>query len=457
MRQRSEKTSAVWVIGGLIGAFVIIGVFVGVFVGTGAYSAQQNTVDGVFQIFCPADYVGNLEDSIVSIFSARALTIGLGCNGREPAVTMSRIGDPSFVSKKGIHNTKLESNNNKLEKGPNKKRGNEETPKGGVKNNNVKRSNSVITITSPTVVVPPILTPIDPDNPVMPSRRYHPKRVLKQNTQRCKRIKDARECKKREQTQLRGCKRNSLRRGGGYKKSVIMFPQNGLVQDDHFTYPLVTGDRTEDEILYSTGDVSFDKNEGIFSVLNDQELLLLSYPHRTMIDLFQGSACEQASSESMIRYDNEAQRFVMTAIDANRTTICIAVASSSNATDTYYMYEFHSSILHISNWYFSVWGDYYNACWINNATTQMCAVFQRSLMLGSMGSPTVVIVTDIFSSSTTSPPISLYQDKSTRGLTVVSASCGVFMSLNPTPGNEATRSACGFHFCWPRLRRGHLI
>jgi hypothetical protein len=387
MRSRTGQTTGSWWLAmGIVGVIVTTGLFVGIFVGTGAYDAQFQNINGVFRISCPVDYNGNIEDSILNIFGARAITSGLGCNGREPAVSMVRVGNPQFISKRGSPNLKK----NEIMK-----------PKNNI---NTRKQLSVIVITSPTVIVPPVLRPVDPSNPEMP-----------------------------EPTKKRGCKKDV--KPGKMKKSVIMFPQNGLIQDDHFDYPLVTGSRAEDDIIYATGDVSFDKNEGIFSVLNDQELLLLSYPHQTMISLFQNTSCRLASTESMIRYDNEAQRFVMTTTNSLRNTICIAVASSANSTGSYYMYEFYSPELVIRNWYFSVWGDYYNACWINNATTQMCAIFQRSLMHGSMGSPTVVIMTDLFQTPTTSPPISLYQDKSTRGPIFDNAACGVFLSLNPTAGS----------------------
>ena len=167
----------------------------------------------------------------------------------------------------------------------------------------------------------------------------------------------------------------------------------------------------------------------------DDTLYLISWPHHRRLNLFYNTSCERASGFSVVRYDEEAQRFVISLINSEHNAMCVAIATSTDLEQPFRIFEFKREGFSVSHYLFSVWGDYYNCCWISNSTERWCGVIERSKMINynMTDMPKITIAQmDVMTGSSlmNAHMYTMYQDKFSRGpLINMRAPCGVFSIL----------------------------
>jgi hypothetical protein len=312
--------------------------------------SQRNEGAAPFNITCPPDYYGSVEDSSSALFGEMPVVTGLGCNDTEPILCVLQYQEPVYL--KRVY--PFQSTRDTI----------------SVAGTSVPCETGVHTET-------PVTTPVI----------------------------------------LNG------------KRSVAAFPDNSAKTTLHYQIE-VTKNQTVDWQV--TGDINDDTNEGLFTEMDGTTLGLISWPHNVKFNLFQNSSCAASAPHSMVRFDNEAQRFVVSTTNVVGTVICVALATGADTTGDYRVFEFQHGSFAITGWYFSVWGDYYNACWMNGGTQRWCGVMERQKMVSYNASdlPKMVIGRVDGDVDSEEPFVSMYQDKFARGpLINTHAPCGVFSVL----------------------------
>lgn len=229
-------------------------------------------------------------------------------------------------------------------------------------------------------------------------------------------------------------------------RSLVTYPVNKAKTTALYNVNVI---RNQTYNWHVTGDVNDDSNEGLFTEMEGDMLYVVSWPHDVRFAILNNTACQQAAPCSMVRFDNDAQRFVVTAINTVGTHICMAVSTSENPLGSYRVFEFTAPSFALKHFYMSVWGDYYTACWTNNNTQNWCAIIERQRILAyavDMMLPRIVVTT----MSMDGPDLMyfpLHQDKSERGpLINMNAPCGVYSVLNPDSYRIDTRLCTSVDF-----------
>jgi hypothetical protein len=220
-----------------------------------------------------------------------------------------------------------------------------------------------------------------------------------------------------------------------HQRSLLTFPDNKAKTVAIYHINSIQNQSTDWVV---TGDVDDTTDEGLFTELIGTTLYVISWPNNARYTIFHATGCQHSGSWSMVRYDNEAQRFVIATIDTTANVICVAVAVTPNLSNPFHIFEFQHALFNITDFQFSVWGDYYNACWVNGATQRWCSVMERARMINYnyVDMPRINIIEMPLGNTARSNPLryapyaTMYQDKNTRGpLINEDAPCGVFSTL----------------------------
>jgi hypothetical protein len=145
-----------------------------------------------------------------------------------------------------------------------------------------------------------------------------------------------------------------------------------------------------------------------------------------------GDGCDSPSSEHVLRYDYEVDRWVIIYSSDSLKRICILITANSNPYSMLTMFDIPVVNQTVYGLRFSIWGDFYNLCWANN-----CYALERSAILLGMGMPHMIMI----SSNTVT---TLNQGASTRGPIVVAFPCGV--ALNSINGSIQMTLCQGLNF-----------
>jgi hypothetical protein len=150
--------------------------------------------------------------------------------------------------------------------------------------------------------------------------------------------------------------------------------------------------------------------------------------------------CDSPSTEHVLRYDYEAQRWLIVFSTSTLQSLCVAISADSlpyntslPANMTYMVYQIPIANQTIYGLRFSIWGDYYNVCW-----SGMCHVLERSVILAASGMPRIMLI------SNSTAVMALSQGNSTRGSVLMSASCGI--ALNSVSGSIYMTQCMGVNF-----------
>lgn len=216
------------------------------------------------------------------------------------------------------------------------------------------------------------------------------------------------------------------------RKRLLTYPDNNGVDEVLYNVDVT---RNQTYNWHVTGDVDDNVDEGMFTEMDGDTLYLVSWPHGVKFDIFAGTSCASSKPCSMVRFDQEAQRFVVFAINTVGTHICVAAATSSNVLGSYRVFEFEDGGIHMldmMHFYVSTWGDYYTACW-HSGTDSVCGMMERARIIDYptyMMAPRITMAVMAFDNGHMYYP--MHQDKMERGpLINMHAPCGVFSVLNP--------------------------
>lgn len=151
------------------------------------------------------------------------------------------------------------------------------------------------------------------------------------------------------------------------------------------------------------------------------------------------SSCGGASPltpPSFTRYDWEAERYVIVVMSNLTAQLCVAVSNSSNPFEPWEVDTWDDSrFTHSRGLGFSIWGDYYNLCWIDQGDNQQCVIMERAKLLDNSAPAKIAFLdTPVFpvqSGYVIPPPYPMNQGYSVRGpLISTHAPCGMLSMLN---------------------------
>lgn len=183
--------------------------------------------------------------------------------------------------------------------------------------------------------------------------------------------------------------------------------------------------------------------------------------------IFTAAPCSSPSNMREVRYDHEANRFIYVVISSTND-LCIAISTNSNPNSGWTRWTYTNPGSTISSFEFSIWGDYYNTCWINTSggtlaeRVAQCWVLDRTAFLAGAPSPGRVKIPDGVGVSGNATEYTVtkptHQGASPRGPSITSnAPCGMFITAYSASGLIEQRLCTSVNFGGPSIVTSEIV